>query len=331
MDFDQIRIFMVLAEERTFLGAANRLETSRSRVRRKLDQLERAAGTPLLSRETSGLVLTPAGEVLARRGRALLQDAERLISSVHEIGTQPTGRLRLALPLGPPAAAWIDALAELQSRHLQLEVEVSFDARPSRLLPTRAEVALTFEEQIAGGHEVVELAETPMRLLAGDGYLSAHGRPATSADLSLERVASWRPHDAWPDSLPLAGGAKGAAVAARREQRRVPADAPGARGRLSRLRAGPLAAARPEARATASGGGPRRRARATGRPRGPRGPAPCPRLRRGVPAREAAALALGGDGLKRQRASVPPEAIRRSRWASRWRSGPSMRSSQRRT
>ncbi len=206
MDFDQIRIFMVLAEERTFLGAANRLETSRSRVRRKLDQLERAAGTPLLSRETSGLVLTPAGEVLARRGRALLQDAERLISSVHEIGTQPTGRLRLALPLGPPAAAWIDALAELQSRHLQLEVEVSFDARPSRLLPTRAEVALTFEEQIAGGHEVVELAETPMRLLAGDGYLSAHGRPATSADLSLERVASWRPHDAWPDSLPLAGG-----------------------------------------------------------------------------------------------------------------------------
>ena len=45
MDFEQLRIFLVLAEERTFLGAANRLATSRSRVRRKLDQLEADAGT----------------------------------------------------------------------------------------------------------------------------------------------------------------------------------------------------------------------------------------------------------------------------------------------
>jgi molybdenum-dependent DNA-binding transcriptional regulator ModE len=54
MDFEQLRIFLILAEEGTYLGAANRLATSRSRVRRKLDQLEREAATPLIIRDGGG-------------------------------------------------------------------------------------------------------------------------------------------------------------------------------------------------------------------------------------------------------------------------------------
>ena len=78
MDFEQLRIFMVLAEEGTYLGAANRIATSRSRVRRKLDQLEHEAGTPLIYRDQGILRPTPAGEVLVRRGSELLDDADQL-------------------------------------------------------------------------------------------------------------------------------------------------------------------------------------------------------------------------------------------------------------
>ncbi|MBW1883357.1 MAG: LysR family transcriptional regulator [Deltaproteobacteria bacterium] len=206
MDFEQIRIFMVLAEERTFLGAANRLDTSRSRVRRKLDQLEQAAGTTLLAREASGLTLTPAGEVLVRRGRALLIEAELLISQVCEVGNSPTGRLRIGLPLGPPSSVCLDACADLQTRWPQLELEICFAARPTSLLPERVELVLTYEETIEKGNQVIELGEVPMRLFAGAGYLDQHGWPETLEDLDLQQLACWRRNATSPTTIPLAGG-----------------------------------------------------------------------------------------------------------------------------
>jgi DNA-binding transcriptional LysR family regulator len=206
MDFEQIRIFMVLAEERTFLGAANRLNTSRSRVRRKLDQLEQAAGTTLLAREASGLILTPAGEVLARRGRALLTEAELLITHVHEVGNSPTGRLRIGLPPGPLSSACVEACSDLQTRWPQLELEILFAARPTSLLPERVELVLTYEETIEKGNQVVELGELPMRLFAGAGYLERHGRPETLEELDLQQLACWRRDGSSPTTIPVAGG-----------------------------------------------------------------------------------------------------------------------------
>lgn len=206
MDFEQVRIFIVLVQEKTFLGAANRLQTSRSRVRRKLDQLEQAAGTTLLLRESGSLELTPAGEVLARRGRALLTDAEYLLSHVHEVGSTPTGRLGVALPLGPPSATAVEACSVLQARYPDLEIEVFFAAHPTHLLPDRAEVAITYQGALERGMEVIELNEVPMRLFAGPGYLERHGRPESPDHLSLNRLACWKHDDASRTSLLLSGG-----------------------------------------------------------------------------------------------------------------------------
>jgi len=206
MDFEQVRIFMVLVQEKTFLGAAKRLGTSRSRIRRKLDQLEQATGTPLLLREGGSLRLTPAGEVLARRGRSLITDAEALISRVREVGNTPTGRLCIALPLGPPSTVCLEACSVLQTRYPELEVEVFFAARPSRLLPDRAEIAWTYEAALERGMEVIELTEVPMRLFAGETYLARHGRPESVGDLALNRLACWQHDEASRSSILLSGG-----------------------------------------------------------------------------------------------------------------------------
>lgn len=206
MDFEQVRIFMVLVQEKTFLGAAKRLGTSRSRIRRKLDQLEEATGTALLLREGGSLRLTPAGEVLARRGRSLITDAETLITHVREVGNTPTGQLRIALPLGPPSTVCLEACSVLQTRYPELEVEVFFAARPTRLLPHRAEIAWTYEATLERGLEVVELTEVPMRLFAGETYLARHGRPESVEDLALNRLACWQHDEASRNSILLSGG-----------------------------------------------------------------------------------------------------------------------------
>ena len=206
MDFEQLRIFMVLAEERTFLGAANRLATSRSRVRRKLDQLEADAGTRLLLRESSGLVLTPAGEALMRRGQALLDDARELIRHVRDVGTEPTGCLRVAMPIAPPPRGWDDICREIQRAHPRLRLDLRCASAPSALLPTEAEVALSFESSAPEGCRVLDLGETALRLVASQAYLDRHGAPAAVDDLTRHRLGVWRLPDRPVDQLPLRAG-----------------------------------------------------------------------------------------------------------------------------
>lgn len=192
MDFEQLRILMILTEEGTYLGAANRLATSRSRVRRKLDQFEREAGTPLVYREQGILRPTPAGEVLVRRGSELLEDADELIAHVHEVGTAPTGRLKIAMPNGPPTAGWESIRQSLQERFPDLRIELQFDAAPTALLPGRAEIAITYDEGLPRGCSSIELGSHPMRLFVGAQYLAAHGSPRSIEELTKHRVAMWR-------------------------------------------------------------------------------------------------------------------------------------------
>ena len=206
MDFEQLRIFMVLAEEGTYLGAANRLSTSRSRVRRKLDQLEKDANTPLVYREQGSLRLTPAGEVLARRGRALLDDADRLVSHVREIGNIPTGRLKIAMPTGPPPAGWDQIRRKLQTRFPELQIELFFAESPIELLPEYAEIALTYDDELPQGCSSIEIGEFPMRLFVSDRYIESHGSPASIADLAHHRVAMWRSAERPVGYLPLKTG-----------------------------------------------------------------------------------------------------------------------------
>ena len=206
MDFEQLRIFVILAEEGTYLGAANRLKTSRSRVRRKLDQLEADAQTPLVYRVQGSLRTTPAGEVLARRGRALIEDADRLVSHVREIGNVPTGRLKIAVPTGPPLAGWDQLRKQLQSRFPELQIELFFSEAPADLLPARAEVALTYDAETPQGCSAIELGVFPMRLFVSDRYLDIHGSPNRVADLAQHQVAMWRSRGTCSGEIALRGG-----------------------------------------------------------------------------------------------------------------------------
>ena len=206
MDFEQLRIFMVLAEERTFLGAANRLATSRSRVRRKLDQLEADAGTPLITREQTGLVLTAAGDALVRRGRALLEEAEHLITHVRDVGTEAMGRLSIAMSPASSPVGWDDLCRTAQRRHPRLQLDFVYAEDPAALLPARAELALTFDEREIPGTRVIPLGEHKLRLVASERYIERRGAPSSAGELPQHELAVWRVPGQSPETLPLRDG-----------------------------------------------------------------------------------------------------------------------------
>ncbi|WP_105317769.1 LysR family transcriptional regulator [Thermus tenuipuniceus] len=80
MNLRRLRLFLLLAEERNFHRAAEKAYLSQPALSQQIQALEQELGVKLLERRP--FRLTPAGEVLVREGRQLLQEVEALKARV---------------------------------------------------------------------------------------------------------------------------------------------------------------------------------------------------------------------------------------------------------
>ncbi|MBK5344707.1 LysR family transcriptional regulator [Pseudomonas sp. TH49] len=97
LDMQMLQIFVVTAQERNMSSAAKRLGLTQSAVSQSIRQLEDQFGVMLFNREHRPLALTPAGLALRNRGLVLLEDMNRLKSTVVDAshGIKPDVRVGL--------------------------------------------------------------------------------------------------------------------------------------------------------------------------------------------------------------------------------------------
>jgi DNA-binding transcriptional LysR family regulator len=197
---------MAVVETGSFVAAANSLRWPRATLRRRVDELEASAGVALLNRSEQGATPTPAGELMARRGREILVGASALLSSVREVGAAPAGTVRVALPVGLPPKMLTLLSATIRATHPALRLQVRFAEDPLSLLPD-VDAAFCFGDEPPEGpwvsHEILRLE---MRLLASPRYLAARGTPTTLEELQAHDLLVWTGPERQGSRLPLRRG-----------------------------------------------------------------------------------------------------------------------------
>ena len=96
MDFEQLKIFIAVVEQGSFTKAAETLYISHSTTSRNVAALEGNLNVRLLIRDSRGLKLTEAGNLLYREGQVLLQKAQELEAAVQNAGSGVVGGLSVA-------------------------------------------------------------------------------------------------------------------------------------------------------------------------------------------------------------------------------------------
>ena len=86
MELEQLRIFCAAAERGSLSRAASALYISHSTVSRAVSALEASVGAGLFSRDSRGVRLTEAGQVLFEGAQRLLRLAEELEGKVRNTG-----------------------------------------------------------------------------------------------------------------------------------------------------------------------------------------------------------------------------------------------------
>lgn len=95
MDLRKLRYFSVLAEEKHFGRAAQRLSLSQPPLSLAIRQLEEEIGARLFERTSRNVSLTAAGVALQREAEVLLRRTEETRLLVKAIADGKEGRLRL--------------------------------------------------------------------------------------------------------------------------------------------------------------------------------------------------------------------------------------------
>jgi DNA-binding transcriptional LysR family regulator len=92
-----IRYWVAVAEEANITRAAERLHVSQPAMSVAIKQLEGQLGVALLERGGRGVHVTPAGALLAERGRELLAVAGAMVEEVRARDEAAVGRLRIGM------------------------------------------------------------------------------------------------------------------------------------------------------------------------------------------------------------------------------------------
>lgn len=92
---DQIRAFVVVAEELHFGRAAERLQMTQPPLSRQIQKLERAVGVRLFERDNRRVELTTAGEAFLLEGRRLLVLAGGALKQAQRISAGSAGTVRI--------------------------------------------------------------------------------------------------------------------------------------------------------------------------------------------------------------------------------------------
>lgn len=99
-DLNDLFYFAKVVEAGGFAAAGRTLGIPKSRLSRRIAELENRLGARLLQRTTRKLALTDIGERYLRHCQAMLLEAEQAEETVASLTSEPRGRLRVSTPGG---------------------------------------------------------------------------------------------------------------------------------------------------------------------------------------------------------------------------------------
>ena len=188
-DWETVRTFLELVRYGSFRSAAEHLGLSPNALRRKIDDLERALGTILVTRHVDGIRTTAEGAEILLAAKRMEEAAFGLVRARDRALPEMSGEVRLGVTeafgtfwLGP-------RLVEFQRAYPQLGVDLACAMRSADVLRLEADLAIQLTRPTNPDVKIVRLGRIHSMLAAAPSYLAIYGTPKTIDDLRKHRLA----------------------------------------------------------------------------------------------------------------------------------------------
>ena len=191
-DLNDLVYFAEVVDRGGFAAAGRALGLPKSRLSRRVAELEARLGVRLLQRTTRKLSLTAVGEQYHRHCVAMREDAQAAQDAVAQAQTEPRGTIRVACPVTLAQTTLGPILPQFLARYPQVCIDMRVSNRVVDLVEEGFDVALRVRPTLddSGSLVIKNFGLTRTLLVASPTQLARQGRPGTWAELlTLDTVS----------------------------------------------------------------------------------------------------------------------------------------------
>jgi len=187
-DWNDLKYFLAVAQHHSTLAASRALQVNQSTVQRRLAELERRLGRPLVQRHPTGYRLTEFGEALLPYAQSVAKAVAALEQQLESARLEAVGVIRVTCP--EPLVYRITQttlLDRFHARYPGLRVEFVMSDRYLDLMKGEADVALrsgdTVDNELVGR----KIGDSLWAVYASRKYIERCGQP--------DRIEALEQHD----------------------------------------------------------------------------------------------------------------------------------------
>lgn len=198
-NLNDLRVFVIVARERSFTRAAARLGVSRSTLSHTMLGLEARLGVRLLARTTRSVTTTEAGTRLLATLGPRLDEIDAELASLTALRDKPAGTVRITAQDHAIVTVLWPKLIPLLKLYPDIHLELSVDYGLVNIVDQNFDAGVRTGDSVEKDMIAVRITpELQMAVVATPAYLAGKTMPATPRDLTDHRCINLR--------LPTHGG-----------------------------------------------------------------------------------------------------------------------------
>jgi DNA-binding transcriptional LysR family regulator len=196
-DLNDLYFFAAVVEQGGFSAAGRALGVPKSRLSKRIAQLEDRLGVRLLQRTTRRFVVTEVGERFYGHCRAVLEEARAAQEAVDELRAEPRGVVRLSCPVSIAQTVLAYILPEFMAKYPKLQVRVLSNNRRVDLIGEGFDLAIRVRTKLDSDANMIIRSFGQARVfpVASPGLLKQYGHPTHPEDLARLPAVSMQEHE----------------------------------------------------------------------------------------------------------------------------------------
>ena len=191
-DLNDLYYFAMVVEHGGFAAAERALGIPKSRLIRRISQLETDLGVRLLQRSTRRFAVTDVGMSVYRHAQTMLTEAQAAREVVDRLSAEPRGVVRVSVPVALAQQQLPKLLPKFLDQYPKVRLQLHIGNRRVDLINEGFDVALRVRARLDDDGSLVmrSFGQIQELLVASPKYLDRAGRPKDPADLASHLTLS---------------------------------------------------------------------------------------------------------------------------------------------
>ncbi|MBD9369196.1 LysR family transcriptional regulator [Xanthomonas sp. XNM01] len=185
-DLNDLYYFAMVVEHGGFAAAERALGIPKSRLSRRISQLETDLGVRLLQRSTRRFAVTDVGMSVYRHAQTMLTEAQAAREVVDRLSAEPRGVVRVSVPVALAQQQLPKLLPKFLDQYPKVRLQLHIGNRRVDLINEGFDVALRVRARLDDDGSLVmrSFGQIQELLVASPKYLDRAGRPKDPSDLA---------------------------------------------------------------------------------------------------------------------------------------------------